>query len=189
MPTPHDASDADLMGRIAKGDQLAMQVLFGRHQARVYRFALRLVENQMTAEDVASEVFIDVWRQAGRFEARSSVSTWLLAMARNKAYSSLRKRKDEMLDDEAASAVEDEADDPEIAKAKQDKGALMRACLARLSPEHREVIDLAYYHEKTVAEVAEITGAPEATVKTRMFYARKRLSELFAEAGVDRGWP
>jgi RNA polymerase sigma-70 factor (ECF subfamily) len=58
-----------------------------------------------------------------------------------------------------------------------------------LSPEHREVIDLVYYHEKSVEEVAAIVGIPEATVKTRMFYARKRLAELLKAAGIDRGWP
>jgi RNA polymerase sigma-70 factor (ECF subfamily) len=189
VATPQDSTDAELIGRIARGDRLAMHALFGRHQARVYRFSLRLVENQMTAEDIASDVFIDVWRHAAGFEARSSVSTWLLAIARNKAYSAMRRRKEAALDEEAAEAIEDPADDPEIARQKQDKGELMRACLARLSAEHREVIDLVYYHEKSVAEVAEITGAPQATVKTRMFYARKRLSELFAAAGIDRGWP
>lgn len=189
MPTPQDATDAELIRRIAAGERVAMQALFGRHQARVYRFALRLVGSQMTAEDIASDVFIDVWRQAGRFEHRATVSTWLLSIARNKAYDQMRKRRDEPLQDDVAAALEDPDDDPEIARQKQDKGALMRSCLARLSPEHREVIDLVYYHEKSVAEVAEITGAPQATVKTRMFYARKRLSELFAEAGVDRGWP
>ena len=65
----------------------------------------------------------------------------------------------------------------------------MRQCIDRLSDEHREVIDLVYYHEKSVREVAEIAGIPEATVKTRMFYARKQLSELLQDAGVDRGWP
>jgi RNA polymerase sigma-70 factor (ECF subfamily) len=65
----------------------------------------------------------------------------------------------------------------------------MRQCLTALSPEHREVIDLVYYHEKSVEEVAGIVGSPEAAVKTRMFYARKRLAELLKAAGVDRGWP
>ena len=66
---------------------------------------------------------------------------------------------------------------------------MLRSCLGRLSREHREVIDLVYYHEKSVEEVAEIVGIPEATVKTRMFYARKKLSELLKAAGMDRGWP
>ena len=72
---------------------------------------------------------------------------------------------------------------------KDSKAAAIRACLDALSPAHREVIDLVYYHEKSVAEVAEIVDAPENTVKTRMFHARKRLSELMKERGIDRGWP
>ena len=73
--------------------------------------------------------------------------------------------------------------------AKKDKGAVLRDCMNALSAEHREIIDLVYYHEKSVEEVAAIVGIPEATVKTRMFYARKKLGELLAQRGVDRGWP
>jgi RNA polymerase sigma-70 factor, ECF subfamily len=183
------ASDEVLIGRIAQGDRLAMQVLFARHHVRVYRFVLRLVRNEASAEDLISEVFLDVWRQADRFEGRSAVSTWLLAIARFKALSSMRRKPDEELDDEAAGAIEDASDTPEVSLQKKDKGAVLRNCLEQLSREHREVIDLVYYHEKSVEEVAEIVGIPEATVKTRMFYARKKLSELLKAAGLDRGWP
>ena len=100
-------SDEALIGRIAAGDKLAMQVLFARHHVRVYRFVLRLVGDPSRAEDLISDVFLDVWRQADRFEARSQVSTWLLAIARYKALSALRKRPDEELDDETAAAIED----------------------------------------------------------------------------------
>jgi len=182
-------SDEVLIGRIAKGDRLAMQVLFARHHVRVYRFVLRLVGNATTAEDLISEVFLDVWRQADRFEGRSAVSTWLLAIARFKALSALRKKPDEELDEETAEAIEDTSDDPEVALEKKDKSAVLRRCLEKLSPEHREIIDLVYYHEKSVEEVAEIVGIPENTVKTRMFYARKKLAELLQAAGVERGWP
>ena len=192
-PTDLDAtqatSDEALIGRIANGDRVAMQVLFARHHVRVYRFVLRLVRNESVAEDLISEVFLDVWRQAGRFEGRSAVSTWLMAIARFKALSTLRKRPEEELDEERAAAIEDPSDDPEVAVQKRDKGNVLRKCLTALSSEHREVIDLVYYHEKSVEEVAAIVGIPEATVKTRMFYARKRLSELLKAAGVDRGWP
>ena len=74
-------SDEALIARIASADRLAMQVLFARHHARIYRFVLRLVRDQSKAEDLISEVFLDVWRQADRFEGRSAVSTWLLAIA------------------------------------------------------------------------------------------------------------
>ena len=74
-------ADELLIGRIARGDRLAMQVLFARHHVRIYRFVLRLLRDEMAAEDVISEVFLDVWRQASRFEGRSAVSTWLIAIA------------------------------------------------------------------------------------------------------------
>ena len=182
-------SDEVLIGRIASGDRLAMQVLFARHHVRVYRFVLRVVRDQTKAEDLISEVFLDVWRQADRFEGRSAVSTWLLAIARFKALSALRRRPDEELDEEAAEAIEDPSDDPEETLAKKDKSSVIRKCLEGLSADHREIIDLVYYHEKSVEEVAEIVGIPEATVKTRMFYARKKLAELLKAQGIERGWP
>jgi RNA polymerase sigma-70 factor (ECF subfamily) len=182
-------SDEVLIARIAGGDRLAMQVLYARHHVRVYRFVLRLVRNESTAEDLISEVFLDVWRQAARFEGRSAVTTWLLAIARFKALSTLRRKPDEELSEEMAEAIEDTADDPQAALEKKDKSEILRKCLNALSPEHREIIDLVYYHEKSVEEVAEIVGIPENTVKTRMFYARKKLAEQLKAAGIDRGWP
>ena len=182
-------SDEALIERIAAGDKLAMQVLFARHQVRVYRFVLRLVRDQSVAEELVGEVFLDVWRQAGRFEARSTASTWLLAIARYKALSALRRRTDQELDDDKAATIEDPGDSPEVAVLKKNKGDALRQCLTALTPEHREIIDLVYYHEKSVEEVAQIVGIGENTVKTRMFYARKRLSELLKAAGIDRGWP
>lgn len=182
-------SDEALIARIAAGDKLAMQVLFARHHVRVYRFVLRLVRDQTLAEDLISEVFLDVWRQAGRFEARSTASTWLLAIARYKALSALRRRTDQELDDDKAAAIEDPGDSPEVSAVKKNKGEILRQCLTALTPEHREIIDLVYYHEKSVEEVAQIVGIAENTVKTRMFYARKRLSALLKAAGIDRGWP
>src|SRR6202047_3139075 len=111
-------ADEVLIGRIASGDRLAMQVLFARHHVRVYRFVLRLVRNEATAEDLISDVFLDVWRQAGKFEGRSQVSTWMLSIARFKALSALRRKPEEELDDETAGAIEDQSDDPEAALAK-----------------------------------------------------------------------
>jgi RNA polymerase sigma-70 factor, ECF subfamily len=176
------SSDEMLIRRIAGGDQLAMRTLFGRHRVSLYRWLLRLVGQEALAEDLLSEVFLDVWRQAGSFEARSSVSTWLLAIARYKALSARRRRPDAELDEAIVSTVADPADDPELVLQKKDRAELLRQSLAKLSPEQGEVIDLVYYHGKSVREVAEIVGAPEATVKTRMFYARKKLAEVVAAA-------
>jgi RNA polymerase sigma-70 factor, ECF subfamily len=174
------SSDEMLIERIAKGDQLAMRTLFGRHQVALYRWLLRLVRDEALAEDLLSDVFLDVWRQAATFEARSSVSTWLLAIARYKALSARRRRTDAELDDKVAGTVADPADNPEVVLQKKHRAVQLRQSLARLSPEHGEVIDLVYYHDKSVREVAEIVGVAEATVKTRMFYARRKLAELVA---------
>jgi len=183
------ASDGELILRIRAGDQAALKALYARHHVKIFRFAMRLVRNEASAEDIVSEVFIDIWRNAANFEGRSEASTFLLAMARNKAYSLLRRRTEDELDEEAAAAIEDVSDNPEVVLQKKDKGDLLRALLSKLSPEHREVVDLVYYHDKSIEEVAQIVGAPEGTVKTRMFHARRRLSELAKNAGVDRGWP
>lgn len=182
-------SDNELLLRIRAGDRLALKTLYGRHHVKIFRFATRLLRSESSAEDVVSEVFVDVWRNATNFEGRSEASTWLLGIARNKAYSMLRRRKMSELDEDAAAEIEDVADTPETALQKKDKGERLRRCLAQLSAPHREVVDLVYYHDKTIEEVAKIVGAPEGTVKTRMFHARKRLSELAKAAGIDRGWP
>jgi RNA polymerase sigma-70 factor (ECF subfamily) len=148
----------------------------------LYRWLLRLVDDKTLAEDLLSEVFLDVWRLAASFEARSSVSTWLLAIARHKGLSARRRQTDAELDETTMSMVPDVADDPEVALQKKTRAEAVRQSLLRLSPEHREVIDLAYYHGKSVKEIAEVVGMNEATVKTRMFYARKKLAELVATA-------
>jgi RNA polymerase sigma-70 factor, ECF subfamily len=177
--TGRDASsDVILVNRIAAGDKLAMQALFARHRTPLYRWLLRFVDNETLAEDLLSEVFLDVWRQAGRFEGRSLVSTWLLSIARFKALSARRRRTEAELDEKIQTTVADPANDPEAAFQEKNRGELLRQALTRISREHRQIIDLVYYHEKSIEECAQILGIPAATVKTRMFYARKKLAEL-----------
>src|SRR5574337_1221607 len=115
-PMPQQTSDTrddpQLIERIASGDRLAMQVLYNRHRVRVFRFILRFVRDEAGAEDILAEVFFDVWRQAGKFEGRASVSTWLLSIARFKALSQVRsdprRRGDAPYDEEAAAEIADE---------------------------------------------------------------------------------
>ena len=188
-PAMRTIADEVLIAKIAKGDRSAMEALFTRYRVRVFKFVLRMVRNEAIAEELNSDVFLDVWRQAGTFEGRSAVSTWIFSIARFKALNALQRRGEEELDDDKADAIEDDADDPETVLAKKDKAAVLRQCLVELSAEHREIVNLVYYQHKSVEEVSGIVGIPEATVKTRMFYARKKLSELLAERGVERGWP
>lgn len=182
-------ADRGLLEGIARGERAAFQRLYTRHSVRIFRFLMRLMQNKATAEELLNEVFLEIWQNASRYEGRSSPTTWMMAIAHNKAVSSLRRRREVTGMDDEVPETADLDDDPEAAAQKQDKGRIMRACIAALSPEHREILDLVYYQELSVGEAAETLGIPENTVKTRMFYARKKLSELLKERGVDRGWP
>ncbi len=183
-------SDDGLIKRVAAGDRDAMRLLYHRHSAAVFRYLKRMVRDEALADDLISDVFLDVWQQAGRFEGRSSVTTWLIGIARFKALSAFRKRKHKSLDeDDFAETLVDEHDDPEVMQQKEDKARVLRRCLGLLSREHGEIIDLVYYHEMSVDQAAQIIGIPENTVKTRLFYARKRLAEIAKQNGLDRGWP
>jgi RNA polymerase sigma-70 factor (ECF subfamily) len=144
-----------------------MHTLFARHRTPVYRWLLR------------------VWRQADRFEGRSSVSTWLISIARFKALSARRRRTDTALDETIEATIADPSNDPEVTLQEKDRGELVRQALIQLSLDHRQIIDLVYYHEKTIEECAQILGIPEATVKTRMFYARKKLAEVVAQPSAN----
>jgi RNA polymerase sigma-70 factor (ECF subfamily) len=143
-----------------------------------------MVGNAATAEDLASDVFVTVWRHAGQFKARSSVSTWLLAIARFKALAELRRkyRVERRLRDQPAEDCT--AETPEQGLQAGDRRRIVQKCLMRLSREHRTIIDLVYYHERSVQEVAEIVGIPSNTVKTRMYYARQKLAKLLEGEGV-----
>jgi RNA polymerase sigma-70 factor (ECF subfamily) len=188
LPVPAPSDEA-LIARIATGDKLAMRALFARHHLRIYRFALRLVREREAAEDIISEVFLEVWRHAATFGERAKVSTWLLAIARFKGLSRLRRRGEAPLDEHTAAALVDPDNDPELAIRKQERSDILRRCLARLSPAHREIVDLVYYQDLAISQVAEVVGIPENTVKTRMFHARKQLSGLLAAAGIERSLP
>lgn len=179
-------SDDMLLESIADGNRTSMHILYCRHNVRVYRFILRIVRDATTAEDLVSQVFLDVWRTAGQFQGRSQVSTWLLSIARFKALTAMRQRRFEDIDQEDVRQIPDGRDTPETSLDRSDTSAILRACVAKLSPAHREIITLVYYHEKSVEEVGQIIGIPQSTVKTRMFYARKQLADLLKGCGVDR---
>ncbi|HEU0147772.1 MAG: polymerase sigma-70 factor, subfamily [Bradyrhizobium sp.] len=183
--TAQATTDDMLLRSIADGDRTAMHILYSRHNVRVYRFILRIVRDTTIAEDLVSQVFLDVWRTARQFEGRSQVSTWLLSIARFKALTALRQRRFEDIDQDEVREIADASDTPETSLERATTRAILRACVAKLSPAHREIINLVYYHEKSVEEVGQIIGIPQSTVKTRMFYARKQLGELLRGAGID----
>ena len=178
-----DVSDELLLKHVAGGDKAAMHIMFARHRGRVSRFIQRMVRNPAIVDDLVSQVFLDVWRSANRFESRARVSTWLLSIARFKAMSSLRQRTYEPLDQDDMLGITDAADTPEAALDRKERSGILRGYIDKLSPAQRDVIDLFYYREKSIAEVSAIVGIPQATAKSRLFYARKQLARILVSAG------
>jgi RNA polymerase sigma-70 factor (ECF subfamily) len=181
-------ADAALVQAIAAGDKAALKVLYLRHRERVYRFVLRLTGLEATADEIVNEVFLEVWRHAGRFNGKSQVATWLLAIARFKAISQCRRRSEAPLDDGALAIIEDPADGPVASVEKRQRSDIVQTCLAQLTPIHRDAINLIYYQGRKIEDVAQSTGTPVSTIKTRLHYARNRMAELLTAAGVDRAW-
>src|SRR5262245_48882335 len=170
---PHQAlvpkpSDDALIVSISNGDKRAMVLLFMRHNVRIHRFVMRLTGKSSIAEDVVSDVFLDIWRGAAEFSGKSNVSTWLLGIARNKAMSTLRRRTESVLDYDAAVALVDDTDDPEVVADRASRGAVVRRCLTRLPPALREVVDHVYFHEKKVDGLAKTVGINARRDKHRL---------------------
>lgn len=186
------SSDDDVVqiARIKQGDKRAIGILYERHYKHVYHFVRRFISDAEIAEDLTNDIFIEVWQKANNFEGRSKVSSWILGIARFKALSEVRRQKPtHSKSDEILDTIKDESDDPEMVSQKNDKSEAIKRCIESLSQDHRVILHLIYYHEKSMEEVAEILDIPKNTVKTRTFYARKLLSAEMSARGLDRGWP
>jgi RNA polymerase sigma-70 factor, ECF subfamily len=170
-----DASDDTLIAKVAEGNRLAMQLLFVRHYARVYRFLVRMVDSPAVAEEIGTEVFLALWQQAGRFRNRTSICTWLLENARHKALRELQEVHEAR---PTGSEIERPAEPQQLPHGSKRRREILRSSLFQLSREHRAILDLVYYHHKSMRDLAQILGVPRHNVKTRVFYARKKLYQL-----------
>lgn len=178
-------SDGQLLARIARGDQDAVTALYRRLERPLFAFLVKTLRDREAAADVLNETMLDVWRQAGRFEGKSSVATWIYSIAHHKAVSWLRKRREVELDEEAVAAIPDDTPGADTAIAANDTAQIIARLMDKLSVDHRIVLQLAYFQEFSVTQIAEILDCPENTVKTRMFYARQRLRTLLEAEGIE----
>lgn len=167
------ASDRELIADVANGDEAAFGQLYERFADRVHRYAYTILRGKHLAEEVAQETMIAVWKGASKFAGRSKVSTWIFGIARNQAYSLVRKEiRTERVPD--VSLVQP---DPAPGIHRQEKVA---RALERLSDDHREVVFLTFYEGLSYGEIASILDIPTGTVKSRMFHAKKQLGEALA---------
>ena len=184
-------ADHDLVVRAQRGDRAAFAQLFTRHHGRVYGMCARLLGKKADVDDAVQQTFLEAWRCLHRFEGKARFTTWLTRIAIHTSFSLRRKLRRLLLVDDggegASLVVVDGGKDPraEQAPLAADEVAARRArsraldeVLAQLSEKKRVVFVLADLEELTSPEVAEILGIPEATVRTRLFYARKEVAAL-----------
>jgi RNA polymerase sigma-70 factor (ECF subfamily) len=177
---------AELMARIAQGDRAALSALYEALEKPVFRFIQSKLNDPFEAADILHDVFIDVWRSAGRFEGRSKVQTWIFGIAYRKVIDIYRKRGKQELRAEFPEQ-EDETIDTEMCVAASQEAEHVRICLDTLKPEHRDSINLAFYQDMTYREIAEVVGSPEGTIKTRVFHAKNLLLKCLS-GRVTRGF-
>ena len=176
----------ELLSQIAKGDRQAFSRLYLKYPPRLVSYCARLLKDDVAqAADIVDDALFDVWRSADKFEGKSKASTWIYSIARNKLISWLRKTSEVTLDDDALMlSMEDSAPNPEEAQIEEDMKDQLLRMMNHLTDEHRDVLKLTYFEDKSVKEVADILKISENTVKTRMFYARKRLGQMLEKAGI-----
>ncbi|MBV8209093.1 MAG: sigma-70 family RNA polymerase sigma factor [Burkholderiaceae bacterium] len=183
QPDTAQDGDAVLLQRIAAGDRLAFEAFYRAYVPRLGRFLHRLVRRSHVIEEVLNDAMLVVWRSAAKFRGQSKVSTWVFAIAYNKALKAIQRIDDPV--DSDPEMLESEQLEPEGYLMQEQRTALLWGIVDRMSAEHRAVIELTYYHGYSYDEIAEIMGCPINTVKTRMYHARRRLQTMVSERMED----
>lgn len=174
-PAGAGPSDLELVERIRRGDQPALDLLYGRYSSPVYSLVWKILQNAEEAEDVALDVFWQVWRQADRYDpARGAPPAWIFTLARSRAIDRLRarnRREDRTvsIDDPNLNIdpLDENAAPDQVVSFRQSRDAV-RAAMTKLSPVQREAVELAFLKGLTHVEIAERLGQPLGTVKTRI---------------------
>jgi RNA polymerase sigma-70 factor (ECF subfamily) len=179
-------ADMTLMELFARGNRSALDALFAQYSTQIYRYLLRLTQDQYVAEELLIEVFKEARRTVDRFKGRSQVSTWLLAIARSLAWSRMHSCQHEGPAVDWIKEPDGHWDGGTAPLQRTPDPIGLAGCLKRLTAAHRELTDLVYYHRKSIGEIAEITGLPLGTVKARVASARYEISTLLHELETNR---
>ena len=179
MPPPSSAEDASLLALVQRGDESAMASLFDRYSKVVYSVALRVLRDPSAAEDILQEIFMQIWRNPDSFIAtRGSLGGWLAVVSRNRSIDALRRRRPtESVEDVPLASPYNLADDAE----RNIMTERAREVIVLLPAEQRKTIEMAFFDGLTHSEIAEITGDPLGTVKTRIRSALLTLRKAFQQ--------
>jgi len=182
-PRPEDAEDAATMARLAAGDGNALAAVYDRHASLLLGLGVRILGSRAEAEDVLHDVFVEVWKRAADFDAaRGSVRTWLAMRMRSRCLDRQKaprvSRRVPFEDSEASRRAAPTIDPLSVMTRTR-----VRAALATLPAEQREVVELAYFQGLSTIEIGERTGVAQGTVKSRLFAAREKLAKALASEG------
>ncbi len=181
----HPSPDTLALARVAKHDREALAEVYARFQRPLFRYLFHLLGQKEAAEDVLQEVMLIVWQKAHTFHGTSTVASWLFGIAHHQAFKAMRREAHAtVLDLEAVGDLADEAFDLEADLLRQMTQEAITQALACLTPEHREVLELAFFQDFTGKDIASIVGIPLGTVKSRLSYARQALKTAL----LQRGW-
>ncbi len=169
-----NATLAQLLSAISGGDKAAFAAFYREMERPLYRFVVSKLNDPHEASDILHEVFMEVWRSAGKFEGRSTVKTWIFGIAYRKTMDHFRKHGRVSVTDEVPE-IEDDTPDAASCLVAAEQAEHVRHCLGTLSADHRMAIELAFYEDMTYGQIADTVGAPEGTIKTRIYHAKKLL--------------
>lgn len=178
------AEEIAWLHRISKGDKAALKQMYQRFAPRIFHFVMRMIKNEAIAEELVNDVMLEIWNNAANFEGRSAASTWILGIARFRTLNAIRGKKLDTVELSLAPEAVDEQQDTSQGKSQEQLRNLLRQTIARLSDEHREVVELTFFHGCSYKEVAEILRCPENTVKTRMYHAKAKLKPWLTNLGL-----
>jgi RNA polymerase sigma-70 factor (ECF subfamily) len=173
-----EGEDLACLQQIAQGDRAAFERLYRRYYDRLFRFVLRVTGRMNLVEDVINDTMIVIWRKAGEYRAAAQASTWIFGIAYRKSLKALSREL------RAPEVIDEAPETEELPADVVDRDGLhtaIRQAVMRLPPEHRAVVDLTFFFNKSYEEVAQILDCPVGTVKSRMFHARAKLRPLLTQ--------
>jgi RNA polymerase sigma-70 factor (ECF subfamily) len=174
----------EFVDRLRSGDMEAFEALYVEYRPRLAKFVSNLVAQPETVEEVINDTMVAIWKGVDRFQGSSKLSTWIFSIAYRIAIRA-RGRQDLPVSDDKLIYEESQLDNPDVEVERRKLQDLLRNAFEQLSPEHRSVVDLTYFHEMHYREIAVIMDCPVDTVKTRMFHARKKLKGLLGGSLPD----
>ncbi|MFG6441951.1 RNA polymerase sigma factor [Roseateles sp. LKC17W] len=181
-----DAVELALLAGVKRGRRADFDALYRLYHPRLWRFLTQLLRQPDAIEEALNDTLLVVWQRADSFDGRSKLSTWIFGIAYRKGLKAL-SRQDLPVDDEGVPEAADTGPGPEQQLGQVQLRERLREAMGELSPEHRAVVELCYFHDMAYGEIADVVGCPAETVKTRMFYARRRLRTLLDDLAGHGG--